>query len=160
VTERKWDQWAEGVNCPFDRPRAASNEHWDFIAQLPASSLYLQKNQAYLGHCILIWDAHHAARIDQLTSEQWLMFCADLYRVESAVMRALAPDHINVEILGNAVPHLHWQVIPRYRNDPRWEAPIWTTTIEEAPVLRLPEPERIGLIEKLQIELGVVGNLN
>jgi len=152
--ETGWDKWARGINCPFDRPRAASNEYWDFIASLSASSLYLQKNQTYRGHCLLIWDSRHATRIDQLSSEEWLAFCADLYLAENAIMRSLDPDHINVEILGNAVPHLHWQIIPRYRDDPRWKAPIWTTTIAEAPVTHLPDAERVELIEKLRIELG------
>jgi diadenosine tetraphosphate (Ap4A) HIT family hydrolase len=152
--QSQWDQWSEGINCPFDRPRAASNDHWDFIACLRVCSFYLQKNQAYQGHSLLIWDGRHATRIDQLSSDEWLAFCSDLYRAENAIMHTLRPDHVNIEILGNVVPHLHWQIVPRYRTDPRWEAPVWTTTVAEMPVTRLSTTDRAELIEKLRNALG------
>lgn len=53
-------------------------------------------------------------------------------------------------ILGNVVRHLHWIIVPRYRRDPRWEAPIWTTTIAEMPVTPMAAAERAGLIQKLR----------
>jgi diadenosine tetraphosphate (Ap4A) HIT family hydrolase len=150
VEETQWDRWARGIACPFDAPRAASNEYWDFIAALTVSSLYLSSNQTYRGHCLLILDSRHATRPDQLTGEEWVAFCADLYLAEKAMMRTLQPDHINVAVLGNVVPHLHWHIVPRTRHDPRWKAPIWTTTVAEMPVTALPANERAELIEKLR----------
>jgi len=32
---------------------------------------------------------------------------------------------MDVELLGNSNPHLHWHIIPRYRSDPRCGRPIW-----------------------------------
>lgn len=37
----------------------------------------------------------------------------------------MKPDHMNYELLGNSVPHLHWHIAPRYKTDPRWGRPIW-----------------------------------
>jgi diadenosine tetraphosphate (Ap4A) HIT family hydrolase len=154
MDESHWYRWSEGNDCPFDRPRAESNEYWDLVRSLPVSSLYLSSNQTYRGHCLLIWDVRHAIRIDQLSSREWLAFCADLFVAENAIVETLNPDHINVEILGNVVPHLHWQIIPRYRTDPRWEAPVWTTTVAEMPVNKLSASDRGGLIERLREALG------
>ena len=148
--ETQWDRWAKGTACPFDAPRAESDEHWDFIASLTVSSLYLSTNQTYRGHCLLILDLRHATRPDQLSSDEWEAFCADLHLAEKAMMQMLQPDHINVAILGNVVPHLHWIIVPRYLRDPRWEAPIWTTTIAEMPVTPMAAEERAGLIQKLR----------
>jgi diadenosine tetraphosphate (Ap4A) HIT family hydrolase len=36
------------------------------------------------------------------------------------------PDHMNVESLGNVMPHLHWHIFPRCKNDGRWGAPDLT----------------------------------
>ena len=52
---------------------------------------------------------------------------------ERYVTRAFQPDHVNLECLGNTVPHLHVAIIPRYRSDPRWGHPIWTTSRAEMP---------------------------
>ena len=152
--ESRWHQWAQGTGCPFDLPRPESNEYWDFIVSLTVSSLYLSSNQTYRGHCLLILDLRHATRPGELSSDEWGAFCADLHLAEKAMMQALQPDHINVAIFGNVVPHLHWIIVPRYRDDPRWEAPIWITTLAEMPITRLPNHERTGLIEKLRIALS------
>jgi diadenosine tetraphosphate (Ap4A) HIT family hydrolase len=146
----QWDDWAKGINCPFCGPRAESNEYWDFVATLCASSLYLSKSQTYLGYCILVLDVRHVTRPGQLSADDWLAFCADLQVAESSLVKILQPDHINLELLGNVVPHLHWQIVPRYRTDPRWEAPIWTTTREEMTVTHLLANERADLIRKLR----------
>lgn len=150
MEESQWDRWAKGIGCPFCAPRPETNEYWDFIVTLRISSLYLSSNQTYRGHCLLILDIRHATRPDQLSSEEWTAFCADLYVAERMLMATLQPDHINVEIMGNVVPHLHWQIVPRYRSDPRWGAPIWTTTIAEMPITELPTTERSELIQKLR----------
>jgi diadenosine tetraphosphate (Ap4A) HIT family hydrolase len=150
----RWQQWAEGIGCPFDTPRPVSNEYWEFIAPLGVSSLYLSSNQTYRGHCLLILDLRHATRPDQLSTDEWLAFCADLQLAEKALVGALQPDHINVAMLGNVVPHLHWLIVPRYRQDPRWEAPIWTTTLAEMAVTPMVAGERADLIEQLRTALS------
>nr|CAP48472.1 putative integron gene cassette protein [uncultured bacterium] len=61
---------------------------------------------------------------------------------------------INVALMGNQIPHLHWQIVPRYKHDPRWSGPIWTTTMEELHDVRLPEVERQALVADLRIALN------
>ncbi len=58
--QAQWDQLVRGVNCPFDAPRADSNDHWDLVAHLGVSSLYLSKNQTYRGH----EDTGHPSKTD------------------------------------------------------------------------------------------------
>jgi len=142
----QWDQLRRGVECPFDSRRADASDEWDLVSRLSASSLYLTKNQTYRGHCVLVLDLRHAVRPDQLSTEEWATFCADLHKVETAVTRVVKPDHINVASLGNVVPHLHWHVIPRYTTDPRWGAPIWP---EEART-ELARDERERLLRALR----------
>jgi diadenosine tetraphosphate (Ap4A) HIT family hydrolase len=35
------------------------------------------------------------------------------------------PDKINLASLGNMTPHLHWHVIPRFKQDKHFPQPIW-----------------------------------
>ena len=154
MSAAQWDQRAQGTACPFDAPRAESNDYWDIVAPLAVSTLYLSKNQTYRGHCILILDLRHVIRPDQLSPEEWGMFCADLHRAEGALVQTLRPDHINIAILGNVVPHLHWIIVPRYRDDPRWGAPVWTTTLAEMSDTGLSTDERAELVQKLRNRLN------
>jgi diadenosine tetraphosphate (Ap4A) HIT family hydrolase len=134
----------------MDAPRSASNEFWDLVSPLSVSSLYLATNQTYRGQCSLIFDVRHASRPDQLTAEEWSAFCADLFAAQRAVVSVTRPDHINVESLGNVVPHLHWHIIPRYIGDPRWGMPIWTTPLSAMGDTRLEAPDREALLRALR----------
>ena len=145
-----WQIRVEGAGCPLCAPRAESNDHWDFIETLSASSLYLAKNQTYRGQCQLVFDRRHAARLDQLTEDEYAAFVGDLFVAQHAVARALGPDHMNVESLGNVVPHLHWHIIPRYVGDARWGMPIWTTPLSAMPDRRLDDQERTRLIDAIR----------
>src|SRR5215213_1940317 len=103
-----WDALARGEGCWMDAPRPESSEYWDLVKTLTISSLYLPKSQPYRGQCVLMFDARHATRLDELSMEEWAAFAADLHAAQHAIVRAVTPDHMNVELLGNVVPHLHW----------------------------------------------------
>ncbi len=50
-----------------------------------------------------------------------------VFATERAVRKLVAPDKINLASLGNLVPHLHWHVIPRWKDDSHFPSPIWAT---------------------------------
>ena len=143
--------------CPLCAPRPSSSEHWDLVARLSVSSLYLAGNQTYRGQCVLIFDPRHASHVNELTPEEWRAMADDLFRAQRAVVAVAAPDHMNIESLGNVVPHLHWHIVPRYRSDPRWGQPIWTTPLEDMIDTRLPAAERSALVRNLQRALETAG---
>ncbi len=79
---------------------------------------------SYPGFCRVILKRHVAEMSDlELETRQHLMNV--VHAVECAVRSALQPDKINLASLGNVVPHLHWHVIPRWREDPHFPSPIW-----------------------------------
>jgi diadenosine tetraphosphate (Ap4A) HIT family hydrolase len=145
-----WDALAAGQDCPFCRPRVEPNDFWDTVTELPVSTLCLLKNQTYRGYCILIYDVKHTIAPDQLTETEWSRFTTDVHRAVKALRAVCSPDHMNVECLGNTVPHLHWHLIPRYRNDPRWSGPIWTDSIDDLHRVELPSAERSELMALLR----------
>jgi diadenosine tetraphosphate (Ap4A) HIT family hydrolase len=148
-----WETLRAGSGCAMDAPRATANEYWDLVETLSISSLYLAKNQTYRGHCQLVFDARHACRADQLAADEWRAFCDDLFRAQRAILQVTRPDHLNVELHGNVVPHLHWHVTPRYFGDPRWGMPIWTTPLSAMPETILEASDRVALIEAIRAAL-------
>jgi diadenosine tetraphosphate (Ap4A) HIT family hydrolase len=144
---------AAGHACPFDAPRADDTPHWNLVARLAASSWYLPQNQTYRGHGVLVFDRRHVTRLDQLAGTEWEAYAADLHRVVQAIVSVCRPDHVNVESLGNVVPHLHWHVVPRYKNDGRWGQPIWAPDVNAQPDTRLADDDRATLLAALRAEL-------
>lgn len=153
MSDDPWLAMARGEQCPMDAPRPPDTEHWNLVATLSISSLYLGANQTYRGHCQLVFDGRHATRLDELTPEEWAAFANDLHRACGAITSAVRPDHLNVESLGNVVPHLHWHIVPRYRGDGRWGAPIWTARADDMPDTRLGNADRQSLIQAIRATL-------
>ena len=82
------------------------------------------EQQAFPGFCRVIWNQHCAEMSDLSTSQiQHLMTV--VLAVERVLRRLIHPDKINLASLGNVVPHLHWHIIPRWRDDSHFPAPIW-----------------------------------
>ena len=150
MTEEQWKALTSGEACPFCSHRP---EGWLQIATLATSTLYLRNTQTYRGYAILAFDPYHATRLSELSSAERERFWNDVCRSQSAIERATKPDHMNIATLGNQVPHLHWHIIPRYKNDPRWGGPIWTTTEEEMVIAHLPDQERRRLADAIRAEL-------
>ena len=84
----------------------------------------------YPGFCRIIWNDHVREMTDLDASHQALLMrvvCA----VESVVRQLFNPDKINLASFGNMVPHLHWHVIPRWRDDRHFPEPVWGSVRRE-----------------------------
>ena len=142
------------MDCPFDLPRSNISDNLFEIQQLDVSTLYLERIQTYRGHCVLIFDPRHVTRIDELSPEEWQLMSSDIMNVEKTLIDVFQPDHINIASLGQVVPHLHWHIIPRYTEDPRWGGPIWTTTEEEMEKVYLAEEKYECLADEIRNKLN------
>jgi diadenosine tetraphosphate (Ap4A) HIT family hydrolase len=96
----------------------------------------------YAGFCRVIWKAH-VAEMSDLDAAQSARLMRVVLATEQALRATVAPDKINLASLGNVVPHLHWHVIPRWRNDSRFPRPIWAPTLREGAVHAAPEQAQL-----------------
>ncbi len=86
----------------------------------------LVEEPGYPGFCRVIWNAHVAEMSDLDDAERahcMTVVCA----VERVLRTAMHPLKVNIASLGNKVAHVHWHVIPRFRDDPHFPEPIWGT---------------------------------
>jgi diadenosine tetraphosphate (Ap4A) HIT family hydrolase len=130
-------------DCALCHP--GGDEYARPIARLAVSTLYLKRDQRYRGACVLVHAAGHVASIDRLPTEAFDAAMRDLHRAARAVVAAVSPDHVNYLGLGNVVPHLHWHIVPRYRDDGRWGR-----AIGDEPEVRLPDAEAQALVEAIR----------
>ena len=82
----------------------------------------------YPGFCRVIWNAHVSEMTD-LTEAERARLMRVVFAVEAALRESSRPDKINLASLGNVTPHVHWHVIPRYRDDPHFPNPIWGAAV-------------------------------
>ena len=89
----------------------------------------------YPGFCRIVWQAHVREMSDLAPAERQQLMAA-VFAVESVVRELFAPDKINLASFGNMVPHLHWHVIPRWRDDRHFPEPVWGQVQRQATALR------------------------
>lgn len=121
-----WDALVRGEGCPLCAEIAggcASDEYGHTVADLRFSRLRLGANQFVTGYCVLICTRHVREPYD-LTPAERALFFDDLLRAGQALDRAFNPVKMNFQLLGNAVPHLHAHLIPRYYGDPAPGTPL------------------------------------
>lgn len=98
------------------------------------------EGDAFPGYCRVIWHDHVADMTDlpDLSRNRLMRV---VLATEAAVRRLVAPDKVNLAALGNMVPHLHWHVIPRWRDDSHFPAPIWTAPVRPVRTRSMPTIE-------------------
>jgi diadenosine tetraphosphate (Ap4A) HIT family hydrolase len=83
----------------------------------------------YPGFCRVIWQQHAKEMTDLAPADQH-HFMGTVFAVEQGLRRMLRPDKVNLASLGNMTPHLHWHVIPRFRDDRHFPHPVWGPAAE------------------------------
>lgn len=75
----------------------------------------------------------HAKEMTDLNAATRGRVMRAVFIAEERVRAVFAPRKVNVASLGNAVPHVHWHVIPRFADDAFFPQPIWGTRQRETP---------------------------
>lgn len=100
---------------PHDRPGPCGTcgfELWVPVARLRVSRAGLYDDARFPGRSLLALDRHEED-LSALQEDELHAFMADLRDLSEAVKRVTGAPRVNVAVLGNVVPHLHWHVIPR-----------------------------------------------
>jgi len=90
------------------------------------------------GFCRVILERHVSEMTDLDPPERARLMDA-VFATEAALREVLRPDKINLASLGNAVAHLHWHVIARYRDDRHFPASIWSESRRSVGARSLPD---------------------
>jgi diadenosine tetraphosphate (Ap4A) HIT family hydrolase len=82
------------------------------------SDAYLQRADMQRGYTLVIWRGRHVAEPTELEAPEAAGYWLEVLRVAEALQRYYHPLKMNYEVLGNALPHLHTHLVPRYLDDP------------------------------------------
>ena len=147
MPRERWDALVRGESCPLCIEVATDAHVTDegyMVADLAISRLRLSVHQSLPGYCVLVCK-HHVREPYELSHEDQMLFFTDMMRVGRALEQSFNAVKLNFELLGNAVPHLHCHIKPRYYGDPAPGIPIWP---DQQPLFLTPQEygERVELI--------------
>lgn len=115
----------------------------------------------YAGFLRVILNRHIGEMTDLPAAERERLMRV-VFACEQIVRALFLPDKINLASLGNFVPHLHWHVIARFRDDRHFPDSIWSAARREARgtgpgmpnVLNAPNVSNESLAASLRVELA------
>lgn len=110
----------ETTSCMYCSKNSRLSDLMIKICELDASIVYLFKEQTYKGRCVVVYKQEHKNEIFDLTEENRNAFMNDVSKVASAVHRAFSPGKINYGAYGDKMPHIHFHIVPKYENAPKW----------------------------------------
>ena len=115
------------------------------IADCGSTIAYLHDDQFFAGWTFLVLK-RHATELWQLEAVERAQLIEEVARVARAVSRAFGAAKMNYELLGNAIAHVHWHLVPRRGDDPSPKMPVWTVPHEPRRLGSAEMAERIALI--------------
>lgn len=94
----------------------------------------------------------HRTVFSELESDLSVPFLADAQQVGGILKKVTDASRINYAVLGNAVSHLHWHIIPRKESDPEprkspWSDPRPHSELDNDTMAKLIESVRTALDE-------------
>ncbi len=95
-----------------------------FVIELKTGYVSIGHNQYYRGYSLFL-SKIHADELHQLDHEFKKQFLIDMAFLAESIYKSFKPKKLNYELLGNTQSHLHWHIIPRYKNDPSPKIPVW-----------------------------------
>ncbi len=90
-----------------------------FICELSVSNLILFKEQSHPGRCIVAY-RDHVSELTDLSEQERNAFFADVARAARAIHTVFRPDKVNYGAYGDTGRHLHFHLVPKYRDQFEW----------------------------------------
>ncbi len=115
------------------------------IAELEHCFVTLNRDQFFPGYT-LVFSKRHVTELFHLEAVERAAIIEEVNRVARALDQVFQPAKMNYELLGNMVPHMHWHLVPRFKDEPLWPRPIWSEAHAEQSLDEADCSERIRLI--------------
>ena len=89
------------------------------IGELPMSKVILFREQSHRGR-VIVACKKHVDDITMLTAEERSQFMEDVNHVAEILHELFHPDKINFGAYGDTMHHLHFHLVPKYRDGFEW----------------------------------------
>ncbi len=103
------------------------------VDELPTSTVYLWKDGRYPGRCVVALKGHNC-ELFELEPAIRQQFMDEVSTVAAAIQQGFQADKINYAIFGDAVPHLHFHLVPKHKAGPEWGQPFVVNPSKPVPM--------------------------
>ena len=93
------------------------------ICDLQVSQLILFKEQSHPGRVIVAYKDHVSELVD-ITPEERALFMEDIAKAAKAIHKVFNPDKVNYGAYGDGGCHLHFHLVPKYKDNFEWGTPF------------------------------------
>ncbi len=106
-------------NCSYCAEGALLDAFGIKICELPMSKVILFKEQSHPGR-VIVACKQHVDDITDLSKDDRIAFLEDVNRVAEVLHELFHPDKINFGAYGDTIHHLHFHLVPKYRDGYEW----------------------------------------
>lgn len=88
----------------------------------------------------------HIKEMSDLAPEQRARMMKVVFAVEMAMREVVNPEKINLASLGNKTPHLHWHIIPRFKDDKHFPNSHWGEATNDSLQTSIHAPSKASIL--------------
>ena len=103
-------------NCAYCTEGSLLDAFGIKICDLPASKLYLFKEQSHKGR-VIVASKYHVSEMVDISDADRHAFMDDVCRVARALHSAFKPKKVNYGAYGDTGCHLHFHLVPKYEDE-------------------------------------------
>ena len=106
-------------NCSYCAEGALLDAFGIKICELPMSKVILFKEQSHKGR-VIVACKKHVDDISDLSKEERAQYMEDVSHVAKVMHELFHPDKINFGAYGDTMHHLHFHLVPKYKDEYEW----------------------------------------
>lgn len=118
------------------------------ICELESSKVYLFKEQSHLGR-VIVAHKKHVSELVELSQEELHLYFDEVAKVANVLHKLFQPEKVNYGAYGDTGHHLHFHLVPKYKDGYEWGGVFAMNPGEKY----LTEREYAELVEKIKNEL-------
>lgn len=121
------------------------------IMHLSYSTVYFFSDQKNPGRCVVAYKEHYR-ELHEIPEKDCIQYIKEVRGVAKAISELYHPDKLNYAIYGDGVPHVHFHIVPKYKDGISWGGPF----SDKLPVVHLSEQEYASQIKQLRQQISKI----
>lgn len=114
---------AKDPHCAYCQRGELLDAFGYFICELDTSLVILFREQSHPGR-VIVAHKEHVSELVELSDEERDLYFAEVARVAKALHQIYKPDKVNYGAYGDTGHHLHFHLVPKYKDEFEWNTPF------------------------------------